>query len=376
VRKGGEGRELSLLGRKQGREDVEAEREEDAMSLLKRNIGRRRHVGRRVAGVGVGVALLVLGLEAPAFAAPAITAISPTSGPDDCVVVITGTGFDQAGAFAISDVRFTGAGGIDTEDADFHVVSDTEIWTTAPAAATTGAITVTDGNGDSDNSGVFTVTTDEGGCGPTITSFTPTCGVVGTVVTITGTNLLSDSGEDVTPTAPTGGTVRFNPYTGAAIATHTGAAESPQTLVVNVPAVAVDGPIRVDTSLGAGDDNVDSTTAFDVAADASECAGNEHARSITFKINKKGKASGVVSSTEDPAFTECVAAVPVKIQRKKAGGGWKTVGETTTDDTGAYMKKVKNKKGKQKFRALAPKVSLGDPVADVCLKAKSATRKA
>jgi hypothetical protein len=51
------------------------------------------------------------------------------------------------------------------------------------------------------------------------------------------------------------------------------------------------------------------------------------------------------------------------------------VGETTTDDTGAYMKKVKNKKGKQKFRALAPKVSLGDPVTDVCTKAKSAVRK-
>jgi hypothetical protein len=104
--------------------------------------------------------------------------------------------------------------------------------------------------------------------------------------------------------------------------------------------------------------------------------GNEHARNITFKINKKGRASGVVSSTEDPAFTDCVAAVPVKIQRKKPGGGWKTVGKTTTTDTGSYVKKVKNKPGKQKFRALAPKVSLGDPVTDVCLKARSATRKA
>ena len=90
-------------------------------------------------------------------------------------------------------------------------------------------------------------------------------------------------------------------------------------------------------------------------------------------MKKSGKASGVVSSTEDPAFTDCVAAVPVKIQRKTSGG-WKTVGKTTTDDTGAYTKKVKSKPGKQKFRALAPKVSLGDPVTDVCLKAKSATR--
>jgi hypothetical protein len=51
------------------------------------------------------------------------------------------------------------------------------------------------------------------------------------------------------------------------------------------------------------------------------------------------------------------------------------VGKTTTTDTGSYAKKVKNPKGKQKFRALAPKVSLGDPVTDTCTKAKSAVRK-
>jgi hypothetical protein len=296
--------------------------------------------------------------------------------------VITGTGFDQPGAFAIDEVNFTGGGGFNTEAALFHVVSDTEIWTTVPAAATTGVITVSDTDANPDdisNSPAFTITTDAGGCGPTIASFTPTCGVVGTVVTITGTNLLDTGGDDSTTPAtdPEGGRVRFNPY--ADNATHTGAAESPLTLVVNVPATAVDGPIRVDTDLGAGDDNVDSATAFDVVATADLCTpptGTPHARGITFKIKRSGKASGVVSSTEDPAFTDCVAAVPVKIQRKKAGGGWKTVGKTTTSDTGSYTKKVKNKPGKQKFRALAPKVSLGDPVTDLCLKAKSATRKA
>ena len=117
------------------------------MSLFKRQ-------ARRVAAVGVGVGLLVLGLEAPAFAAPVITAISPTSGPAQynpaatppvtagCVVAITGTGFDQPGAFAVDTVKFTGATGINTVSATFNVVSDTEIWTTVPATATTGAITV------------------------------------------------------------------------------------------------------------------------------------------------------------------------------------------------------------------------------------------
>jgi hypothetical protein len=99
--------------------------------------------------------------------------------------------------------------------------------------------------------------------------------------------------------------------------------------------------------------------------------GNEHARGITFKLKKSGKASGVVSSTEDPALTDCVADAPVKIQRKTKSG-WKNAGTTTTTDTGSYTKKTKGKPGK--YRAIAPKTSLGDPVTDVCLKAKSATR--
>ena len=64
------------------------------MSLVK------RHIGRRVAGVGVAVALMVLGLQAPALAAVTITALSPTSGPADCVVVATGTGFKDFPAAA------------------------------------------------------------------------------------------------------------------------------------------------------------------------------------------------------------------------------------------------------------------------------------
>jgi hypothetical protein len=327
------------------------------------------------------VAMMVLGLAAPASAAPVATALSPSSGPAGCVIAITGTGFDQPGAFALTDVRFTGPGNVlDDVDADFHVVSDTEIWTTVPGAAVTGPITITDGNGGTGNSGTFT-DTDPGNCAPTIASFTPTCGVVGTVVTITGTNLLAFGGDDSDVTAPLsppeGAEVQFNPYTGAATASHTGAAESPTTLVVNVPAAAVDGPLRV-TTFDPTTGTVDSTTAFDVAAAAVDCApvtGTPHARSISFKMKASGKTSGVVKSTEDPAFTDCAAAVPVKIQRKTSGG-WKAVGKTTTTDTGSYSKKVKNKSGKQKFRALAPKKSLGDPVTDVCLKAKSATRSA
>jgi hypothetical protein len=336
------------------------------MSLVKRNIG------RRVAGVGVAVALMVLGLQAPASAAVTITALSPTSGPPGCVVVATGTGFRDFPA-AQTTVNFV-SGATVVAAPNFFAFSDgLTLWVEAPAALVPGTAynLRVDNPGTTDpgitSTATFLATTGSGGCAPTITSFTPTCGLANSVVVITGTNLIDGS-------SLLGGEVRFSPYAVGQIATHTVPdVDDVTSLSVLVPTGSADGPISVDTDVGAP---VFSTTNFLVPPpDCPPVTGNEHARSITFKIKKSGAASGVVSSTEDPAFTDCAAAVPVKIQRKTSGG-WKTVGKTTTDDSGAYAKKVKNKKGKQKFRALAPKVSLGDPVTDVCLKAKSATRTA
>ena len=99
-----------------------------------------------------------------------------------------------------------------------------------------------------------------------------------------------------------------------------------------------------------------STTSFLVPPP--DCvAATGHTRAITLKLKKSGKASGVVSSTETTPFTDCVKAVPVKIQRKKKGGGWKNAGSTTTDDTGSYSAKTKGKPGK--YRALAPATRWG-----------------
>jgi hypothetical protein len=316
--------------------------------------------------------MMVLGLAAPAQAVVTISALSPTSGPaaGDCVVVATGTGFTDFPAAQMT-VDFV-TGGVETPATDFFPIDDATLWVVTPPLAPGTSYTLRVDNPGTTDPGIdstatFLATTGSGGCAPTITSFTPTCGLAGSGVVITGTNLIA---ADLL-----GGEVRFSPYAPAQIATHTVPdVDDVTSLSVLVPTGSADGPISVETDVGSA---VFSTTSFLVPPpDCVPDTGNEHARSITFKITKKGRASGVVSSTEDPAFTDCVAAVPVKIQRKKAGGGWKTVGKTTTDDTGAYMKKVKNKKGKQKFRALAPKVSLGDPVTDVCLKARSATRKA
>jgi len=180
------------------------------MSLFK------RHIGRRVTVVGVGVALLMLGLEAPAFAVtPTVDSFSPASGPVGCVVVVTGTNFTNP---AVTEVRFNGLTG--TIAPDFAVQSDTELWVTVPAAAANGPIRVTNASGGADSAAGFTVSpaTSPGGCAPTITSFTPACGLAGTAVTITGTNLL----RSADPSVVAGQTaVRFAPHATATDAVHT-----------------------------------------------------------------------------------------------------------------------------------------------------------
>jgi hypothetical protein len=346
------------------------------MSLLK------RHIGRRVAGVGVGVALLMLGLEAPAFAALGITSFTPTSGPaiaadggDGCVISIIGTDFTNPN---VNNVEFTQAGdtfatGPTLDAFDFAVKSGTEIWATVPTGALTGPIAVTNTQGTKFSSASsFTVTTGAAAdpCGPTVASFTPTCGVVGTAVTITGTNLLQNSGDDSPAADPVGGNVQFAPY--GANATPTGVAPSLTKISVNVPASAADGPIRVTTWAPGAGGTLDTTATFDVVTDPTTCeAPVPWARNITLKLKDKLVAKGTVTAIDAAAPAECTAGVPVKIQRKKKGDGWKTVGKTTTGDTGAYSKKIKNKKGK--YRSRAVKITLAS--GEVCGKATSPVRK-
>jgi hypothetical protein len=343
----------------------------------------KRHIGRRVAGIGVGVALMMLGLAAPAMANTTVTAVAPSSGPDNCVVVVTGTGFRTFQPDSANTLNFIAPDGTTKFDSDdWFSISDTEIWAVVPndlTAGTSYTVELRQASGTFTAGGTFLSTGDTapGTCAPTITSFAPACASPGDIVTITGTNLLSADNLDNTNS---GGDVFFQKSGGG----ETGPVSMPvpdqssaTSLQVIVPSLVADGPIHVITDVEptATSNGVFSTTSFlTPPPDCVPAGGNTHARSVSFKIKSTGKASGKVSSTEDPAFTDCVAAVPVKIQRKTSSG-WKTVGKTTTSDTGSYAKKVKNPKGKQKFRALAPKVSLGDPVTDVCSKAKSAVRK-
>ena len=113
---------------------------------------------------------------------PTITGFTPTSGLVGTTVTINGTNLIGA-----TSVTFNG-----TAAATFNVVSATQMTAVVPAGATTGKIAVTTPGGTATSTADFTVTTPPPV--PTITGFTPTSGLVGTTVTINGTNLTGATG--------------------------------------------------------------------------------------------------------------------------------------------------------------------------------------
>jgi len=161
-------------------------------------------------------------------ATPAITSFTPASGAVASAVVLTGANLNGATA-----VRFNGVNA-----PAFTVNSGTQITVTVPAGATSGRITVTTPAGTATSPDVFNVTVQ-----PSIASFTPGTGGVGTSVIINGANL-------------TGATaVRFNGVNATAFTV-----DSAIRITATVPASASTGPISVVTPNG----TATSATSFTV----------------------------------------------------------------------------------------------------------------
>ena len=143
---------------------------------------------RRTATVGATLALAVAGAEvvvAPAARAlaPVVVVFLPLTGPTGTSVTITGTGF--ADSSVANGVAFNG-----TPATSFNVDSDTQITATVPAGATTGPVTVIDGEGTGTSAVDFVVTPSPL---PTVLLFVPSSGPIGTTVTITGTGYTGTS---------------------------------------------------------------------------------------------------------------------------------------------------------------------------------------
>ena len=114
---------------------------------------------------------------------PAITGLSPTSGPVGATVTVTGSNFTAGGTQTPQVVFYPELFASPTSS------TDTSITVAIPAGAATGDLLVAVGGGNS-NSVLFTVTSSD----PSINSLAPGGGVVGTAVTITGTNFGSSQG--------------------------------------------------------------------------------------------------------------------------------------------------------------------------------------
>lgn len=127
--------------------------------------------------------------SAPFYGPPSISGFTPSHGSTHTTVTVTGVNLSGA-----THVNLTGT------NVPFTVVSSTTITFTVPSSPETGAIEVTTPGGVADSSSNFTVDPP-----PTIASFTPGSGPVGTPVTITGTNLQDVVGIEIgkTITVPT-----------------------------------------------------------------------------------------------------------------------------------------------------------------------------
>jgi large repetitive protein len=337
--------------------------------------------------------------------APSISSFSPSSGPVGTSVTLNGTGLSGARA-----VKFGGVGAT-----SFSVnASGTKITTTVPSGAVTGKITVTTPGGTATSATNFTVTTTA--TAPTISSFSPKSGPVGTSVRISGSGFagatavrfngvsasytVNTQGTRIDTKVPTGATTgkitvttpggtatsatnftvtvpaptisSFSPTSGrtGTSVTITGTAFTGATAVrfggvrasfvinsatqitATVPVGAVTGKISVTTPGGTGT----SSKNFTVVS-------TFHSRSISISLRRHLVVRGTVSAG---GFDACADDALVRI-RRFADGAWRTIATTHTNDDGFYRARVPDRPGR--YRALAPRQTLGD--SDICGRALS-----
>ena len=242
-------------------------------------------------------------------AVPNITGFTPHSGSVGTGVTIYGSGF-----LGSTLVRFNG-----TAATSFVIVTNGKITTTVPSGATTGKISVTNPQGIDTSGIVFTVT------GPKITSFSPTTGNAGTVVTIFGSSFTGVNA------------VKFNGTPAASFSFVNGGR-----VTAVVPSGATTGRITLSTPLG----TATSTGTFTVPS--------PHQRSISLSLARRRLvATGHVNVSD--GYSACSSSVPVVISRFRHGR-WHWIKTTSTHSGGAFRAFIPDKDGA--YRAKAKRIVL------------------
>jgi hypothetical protein len=94
-----------------------------------------------------------------------------------------------------------------------------------------------------------------------------------------------------------------------------------------------------------------------------------YTRTLGLTLKKHLRATGTLSVDGGPA--ECIATIEVKIQKKKAGGGWRTLKTDATNGLGVFRASLPDKKGT--YRAKVAKLTVDD--LNLCGGATSAKKK-
>ncbi len=208
----------------------------------------------------------LLSITRHASSSVALIGFDPPSGPIGTTVRIQGSGFSTTPAQ--NTVTFNGT------SATVSAASATQLVVTVPSGATTGTIGVTAPAGSATSATSFTIATSSGA--PTITSFTPTIGIAGTSVSVSGTNF---------DTTPANDRLKFNVSAGwVSSATST-------TLSVPVSSGATSGRLSLVTPSGA----TQSTDDFFVPPEGAASADVGHTGRATIG------GSGVSVSMATPA---------------------------------------------------------------------------
>jgi uncharacterized delta-60 repeat protein len=174
--------------------------------------------------------------------------------------------------------------------------------------------------------------------GPQISSFWPRSGPVGTIVTVTGSNLAWATSVTFDNTLQPSFSVDG---TGT-------------TLTTSVPAGAATGPVRIWTPFGAAT----SVDAFVVTTPIT------HTRTLSLEMWGHLKVRGQLSANDAPA--ECRAGVAIRIQRHRRSS-WHTVGTETTLADGTYAGWIEDRPGT--YRAKVPATTLAN--GEACTRALS-----
>ncbi len=207
---------------------------------------------------------------------PTITSVSPSSGPVGTLVTIIGTNFGATQG--TSFVAFNSIGSTPTS------WSSTSITVPVPTGATTGSLVLTLG-GQPISGGTFTVTVPA----PVISSLNPSSGLVGTAITIAGTNFGATQGTS---------TVKFNGTTA------TPASWSASSIVVPVPSGATTGNVVV--TVGGQSSN---SVAFTVTIPApSISALNPTSGLVGTSVTITGANFGATQGTSTVTFNGITAA--------------------------------------------------------------------